>query len=410
MATVTPTATPFALTDAQRFYQGDISNDPEFSGYWDLYGDPPDSQEWWMTPQGQLTAEATGWFGNARAGGNAMASQQAAADKDSGWGDIAKLALLAGSIYFGGTGLGLWGGAEAGVGAAATGAGLGEASLGAFYGGIGEGASVAAASAAGGAMDMFGSMNPSGVGSVFSNTGLWGAAEVAPGGAMDMFGSMNPSGTGSVFNPVNAASGGFSLSNIPSYLRSALSTLMPGESGGVPITGPYSGGGSFDWLKTAMSLGSGIYGLLQSRDLKKLSEEAMQRSDPFGPYRGASANELMRLTTDPQAITSLPGFDVGRLALERSLAAQGYNPATTKIPGNYIDAMSNYGTNFRNQELQRLMVMSGATFPPGSANAAVAGSTSAAELASKSLASIGYPLGRLGDLVLKPSNTGGLWG
>jgi len=70
MATVTPTTTPFTLADALRFYQGDITDNPEFSGYWSQYGDPPDVQSWWQNAQGQLTPEATDWFTRARAGGN----------------------------------------------------------------------------------------------------------------------------------------------------------------------------------------------------------------------------------------------------------------------------------------------------------------------------------------------------
>lgn len=133
--------------------------------------------------------------------------------------------------------------------------------------------------------------------------------------------------------------------------------------------------------------------MTQANDLKKLSQQAMKDQNPFGPWRAGYAEDLRALQSNPGSIVDRPGFQIGQIALDRRLAAQGYNPATTKIPGNYIDAQSTYGANFYNQELQRLMQLSGANFPPGSSQAGITGSMGAADLASKSLASAGYALG-----------------
>jgi len=93
MATVKPTTTPFTLADAQRFHQGDVSDSPEFAGYWSLYGDPPDEESWWMQ-NNQLTPQALNWFGRARQGGNQEAAQQAAQDNDSLFGDFQPIASI----------------------------------------------------------------------------------------------------------------------------------------------------------------------------------------------------------------------------------------------------------------------------------------------------------------------------
>ena len=155
-------ATPL---EALRYYQGDVSDNPEFNAYWQMFGDPPDDQSWWIGPDGQLTPQAQQWFQTAIAGGDAERDRQAAADDDGllGLGPIGDMAALAAGGYFLGP---LIGSAFSGAGAAA-GAGLGDAALGGFYGGLGEGAlaGAAGAGAAGGAMDMFGSVaSPTGAG------------------------------------------------------------------------------------------------------------------------------------------------------------------------------------------------------------------------------------------------------
>ena len=104
------------LADRQRYYQGDITNNPEFDAYWNMFGDPPDDANWWNSSQ------ADEWFTNAMNAGNQQKDAQAAADKGS---KLKDLLALAGVVYGGGSLAGLWGGA----GAAGAGAGITSADM-----------------------------------------------------------------------------------------------------------------------------------------------------------------------------------------------------------------------------------------------------------------------------------------
>ena len=142
----------------------------------------------------------TNWLQNSAPGdlNDPMSPSYTKTDSGSLVGDWLKdfgpvlAAPLATGVMAGG---GLYGGgleAGAGLGDAAWGVNLGQSGLGSeaaggFYGGLGEGTGTAATGggmdvAAGGAMDMFGSMNPSGSGSAFTGSGLWGSGTQAASG------------------------------------------------------------------------------------------------------------------------------------------------------------------------------------------------------------------------------------
>lgn len=87
------------LADALRYYQGDVSDNPEFGAYWSQFGDPPDDQAWWIDANGQLTPQAQQWFAAAQQSGDTERDRQADADKKGGFlGDLGPIAQLAGLI------------------------------------------------------------------------------------------------------------------------------------------------------------------------------------------------------------------------------------------------------------------------------------------------------------------------
>lgn len=157
------------------------------------------------------------------------------------------------------------------------------------------------------------------------------------------------------------------------------SNILPGEWDWLEklkkIKGPISGG---------MSLLSGFMGLKQSRDLSKLSREAMNRSDPFGPERVKYAQELDMLRQDPSRVERLPGYKAGLQAVERKMASQGYLGS-----GNMMVALHDYGGRMYDAEANRLAQLAGAGISPNF-GPALSAQASSSDLASRALASLGY--------------------
>jgi hypothetical protein len=83
----------------------------------------------------------------------------------------------------------------------------------------------------------------------------------------------------------------------------------------------------------------------------------------------------------------MPGYKAGETAVQRSMMAQGYGGS-----GNMMAALQEYGGNAFNQEAARLSSLAGSQFPPTGGNTLMAGNIAANDLASKSLASMGYAL------------------
>ena len=277
-------------------------------------------------------------------------------------------------------------GAGAGAGATAGGAGMGIPELGM----VADAGTAATATAGGIPSSMLGS-----AGSTLSNFAF--SPEATSGGAMDTFGSMNPSGTGSVFTGAPAAGGGGFFSNlitspVGTLTNAVKSFLSP--SGGSDTTsslwGPLVGGGSMPWdtITSAGSILTGLMGMNERKKLQQAGMKAAEMQDPFGSQRPQYQQMLAKLMADPSSITSVPGFDAGRLAVERSMAAQGYSPARSKVSGNFLDAMSNYGGNFYNQELARLMQLAGAGIGPSGGNLALSGQVAGSQVAGNSIQSI----------------------
>lgn len=139
-------------------------------------------------------------------------------------------------------------------------------------------------------------------------------------------------------------------------------------------------------LMSPLSIAQGAYGLYNSNRLKQLAAEQALKADPNSAYRASYAARLNSLSTDPSSIFSTPGYAAGEQAVQRTMAAQGYTGS-----GNARIAMQKYGGDFYNQEMQRLMTLSGGNAGQTVAPALnLAGNESAINLAGQSLNSIGY--------------------
>lgn len=159
----------------------------------------------------------------------------------------------------------------------------------------------------------------------------------------------------------------------PGAVLSAIGVGGGGAGGlaGLGTIGKAASGG-YGPIGQILNIGSGLYGLEQSRKLAT-------RSDPFAGARGRYAASLASLEANPASLTSRPGYQAGLQAVQRGQAAGGYLGS-----GNEIAALARYGGDFFSNEAARLAGLAGAGQAPG------AGYAASANLAGQSLASIGY--------------------
>lgn len=215
--------------------------------------------------------------------------------------------------------------------------------------------------------------------------------------------SIDSSGFGSDFDmsgfadPNFAAGGDIFLPDMASNAGMPGYGYMPGEAGGMPggiqdywrklLQGMKAGKGATGTggaMRGYMGIGSGLYGLYQANQMKKLSQQAMDRSDPFGPERAQYAQRLRELYADPSGVQNLPGYKAGLQAVERKMASQGYNNS-----GNMMLALHDYGGRAFDSEANRLGTLAGAGMQPD-ARAAIMARQGASDLTSRSLASMAF--------------------
>jgi len=232
--------------------------------------------------------------------------------------------------------------------------------------GVGGGSMPAAVPESGATLSEFSSaaaIDPSGFGSDFD---IGGFADPNFGGFPNPSGGpIDPSGFGSSFD----ASPGFDTSGGSNWLDEWRKKLLTGRG-----------------MRGVLGVGSGLYGLQQARRMEQLSQQAMAQSDPFGPERAGYAAKLRELYADPSAVEKLPGYKAGLNAVERKLAAQGYNGS-----GNMMLALKDYGENAFNSEAKRLSELAGAGIRPNP-SAAIQAQASASQQRGNSLASLAFGL------------------
>jgi hypothetical protein len=149
-----------------------------------------------------------------------------------------------------------------------------------------------------------------------------------------------------------------------------------------------------------MSIGSGLYGMSQADQMKKMAMLAGSRSDPWGASggRGVADAQLQELLKNPGGVASKdPAYALRMQGAQRATATQGQNSGAMAVAG------ANASTDWYNQRLAQLGGISGATQNPAAGEQiSMAGMTNANDLASKSLASIGYGVTRAGGAAVPP--------
>jgi len=193
-------------------------------------------------------------------------------------------------------------------------------------------------------------------------------------------------GTGLQTINVTAPAYGSSIGTLPAGVGESLGTVasLP-TNAQAGISAVESGGSSFGWdsilkslsnggARSIFDIASGLYGM-------NLASNAREASDPFAQYRAGHGRQLQALQQNPSSITQTPGWRAGLEGVDKQAAARGYYGS-----GNLDAVRSRYAGDFYQQESNRLAGLAGAGQTPG------AGQFNSAQLASQSLASIGYGL------------------
>ncbi len=247
---------------------------------------------------------------------------------DDGFGDLAKLAALAGSIYFGGAGLGLWGGAGA-AGAAGAAGGIGaEGWLGnSLFGGL-----EAAGAAGGGAMDWWDL--PS-----FADSGGWESWVPDANSVYNPVSANDP--IGELIRQLDAGKSSADAlkaveSSLPGTTRSALeqflfesgsnaSNLLKNGASKLFGGGDSSGAGEFSLSKLLGAVGPGIGGYLASNAQADAYRDIANRQLGEGQW----ARDMLRQSyADPNAY--LQGE--GKTFLDDAAKRQAYALSTGGNP------------------------------------------------------------------------------
>ena len=178
-----------------------------------------------------------------------------------------------------------------------------------------------------------------------------------------------------------------------------LAYSIPGA--GLPDAGILGSGLGWGDVKSAlqiaspiMNIGSGIYGMSQADALRKQALLAQQKADPWGNSggRGLADQQLQQLMTNPSQVASQdPSFGLRIQGAQRATAQYGQGSGAMSVAG------ANASTDWYNQRLGQLGGLAGATQNPASAySVGMQGQIGANDLASKSLASIGYGVTQAG--------------
>ena len=128
--------------------------------------------------------------------------------------------------------------------------------------------------------------------------------------------------------------------------------------------------------KGALSLGTDLYSVYQGQQLNAAAQKYASAQDPMAPYRAQYAQQLAALNADPSKLTSLPGYQAGLEATQRSLAATGQ--ATS---GAGLAQLAGYGQNFYQNQVNSLAGLATLGSAGGQAGASVLGAQSLANKA-----------------------------
>lgn len=212
--------------------------------------------------------------------------------------------------------------------------------------------------------------------------GMQSAGQLSQGLASGLAGAAAGGGGGGgaeMFSPNLTASG-----------NAAAESTLAGLNGlpGVETASTGLFGMPWSTLSSMASLGTGLVGLGQTGNIASASQADAARLDPFGPYRGEFANQLMGLMADPSLIEKKPGYRAGLRAVQRALAAQGFNPGKGGTPGNWTYAMDKFGGEQYAAEFARLAAGAGMNIAPGGGAINTQGQVMQTQLMGQALQSI----------------------
>ena len=172
---------------------------------------------------------------------------------------------------------------------------------------------------------------------------------------------------------------------------------------GMPGFDQYGAAEGFGWgdvkgaLQIAspiMSIGSGLYGMSQADQLRKMAAMSGKRADPWGMSGGRSLADaqLQELMNNPGQVAARdPSYALRMQGAQRATAIQGQDSGAMSVAG------ANASTDWYNQRLAQLGGLAGATQNPAAGEqVSMSGQLGANDLASRSLASIGYGVTRGG--------------
>ena len=159
--------------------------------------------------------------------------------------------------------------------------------------------------------------------------------------------------------------------------------ISGGTGGGGAGNGSGGATGMGTWLSPLMSVGSGLYGMSQAEQQKKLAMQALQGSSPWASS-GGMAGAGSALTNAIQGdFANDPGFALAQRAAAATSSTQ---------PGGFAaQAAANAALQYQNQRIQALSGPAGTGFSPAQGYAtALSGMQQGNSLASSSLGSIGF--------------------
>lgn len=96
-----------------------------------------------------------------------------------------------------------------------------------------------------------------------------------------------------------------------------------------------------------------------SKDAKaqnKIAQEAIDKADPYSPYRKDAAERLNALQADPSSIQGTPEYKARIQSVQRQLASQGYTGS-----GNALVEAAEAGATVYQQAFDNLAMLSGAS-------------------------------------------------
>lgn len=192
-----------------------------------------------------------------------------------------------------------------------------------------------------------------------------------------------PSGADPAGASVGGPSSGFE--SVGNWLQEAYKSFLgPGSFLG-GTQGAFPNQERAGWLGPLMSVASGVYGVRQAQQQKKLAQQAIQASSPWFSS-GGGANAGTRLTAVINGDMSQdPGFDLAQQAAARTSSQQ---------PGGFAaSAAAMAALKYQNDRIAALSGPAGVGFSPGAGyQTAVSGTQGANKLLSSSLGSISYGL------------------